>query len=224
MSHPSRLEAWIRKTTTLLVLASSLLWGAPPARADDGGGSEATPSPSSDDDGGFFDDPPAAPDPAAIKLERRLAVGRAMREAHQRLALATLFTMIGAEVVGTVNAVQRRQGTGEVPEAGLVAHRVLASTATGLYLTTGTLVWAAPKGPRAAGSSGPAPGHVDSSKVHRALSVLHAIGMGTQLVTGFLMANVASGGDYEALLTAHLVSGYATVGLMSAAGIVITFF
>ncbi|MCK6527943.1 hypothetical protein L6R50_10425 [Myxococcota bacterium] len=224
MSHPPRPEAWIRNPAALLVLAASLLWGAPPARADDGGEGGSAETTSTDDDGGFFDDPPAAPDPEAEKLARRLAVGRSMREAHQRMALATLFTLIGAEVVGTVNAVQRRQGTGAVPEAGLAAHRILAGTATGLYLTTGTLVWAAPKGPRSAGSSAPAPGHVDSSKVHRALSVLHGIGMGAQLVTGFLMANVASGADYEALLTAHLVSGYATVGLMSAAGIVITFF
>ncbi len=185
---------------------------------------ETSPPPPSDGGGSFFDDAPPPPDPMAEKLARRREIGRFMRERHQGFAIATFATLAAAEVFGTINAIQRHAGDGEVEYGQIVTHRVLVSATTGLYLTTGVLVWTAPKGLKRQGGGGPAAGHIDSSRVHRALSIGHGIGMATQLITGFLLGNVAGGDDYDALLAAHLISGYTTLGLMAASGIVITFF
>ena len=69
-----------------------------------------------------------------------------------------------------------------------------------------------------AGSTAPTSG---SSWTAVALSVAHAIGMGTMIATGALMANVAKGETWDSLLTVHTITGFTTAGLIIAAGITI---
>ena len=62
---------------------------------------------------------------------------------------------------------------------------------------------------------------VDSGELHKALSVIHGIAMGTVVATGILQANAATGEEWEALVAAHSVSGFTAAGAIVAAGIVI---
>jgi hypothetical protein len=156
---------------------------------------------------------------AQLKLRRQLL------DVHQVLSFVAAGSIIATDVVGMFNHEALSNG---VPirsqiEGSLALHRVLVATTLTTYLGAGITAWTAPAAYRnkqveaAAKKSAKA----DSGDVHVALSVAHAIGMGTMLATGAIMANVAKGETWDGLLTVHTITGLTTAGLIIAAGVVI---
>jgi len=158
-------------------------------------------------------------------MQEKLKTRRTLLEVHQALSFAAAGAIIAADVVGMFNheALDRGAPVRSELEGSLALHRALVATTVGTYLGAGITAWAAPAAYRnaqaeAASKSG---GKADSGDVHVALSVAHAIGMGTMIATGALMANVAKGETWDSLLTVHTITGFTTAGLIIAAGITI---
>ena len=159
------------------------------------------------------------------KIQARLKLRRKLVPVHQTLAFVAAGSIVAAEIVGMINSVALKSGQplrGDL-EPSLATHRVLAGVATTAYFGSGIVAWAMPpavvRKPRAVDTS--VKKGVDSGKLHEALSVIHGIAMGTVVATGILQANVATGEDWEALVTVHSIAGFTAAGTVIASGIVI---
>lgn len=155
-------------------------------------------------------------------IQERLKKRRTLLEIHQVLSFVAAGSIIAADVVGMFNHVALEDGdpVRSELEGSLALHRALVAVSIGSYFGAGITAWTAPpaytNAQIAAGKK-----KADSGDVHVALSVAHGICMGTMIATGFAMANVAKGEDWDHLLSAHTVTGFATAGLVIAAGIAI---
>jgi len=158
-------------------------------------------------------------------MQARLKTRRRLLDIHQALSFVAAGAIIAADVVGMFNheALDLGAPVRSELEGTLALHRVLVATTVGTYLGAGVTAWAAPAAYRnaQAEAASKAGGKADSGDVHVALSVAHAIGMGTMMATGVIMANVAKGEAWDSLLTVHTITGFATAGLIIAAGITI---
>jgi hypothetical protein len=159
------------------------------------------------------------------KIQARLKLRRKMVPIHQVLSFVAAGSIVAAEIVGMINAVALRTGnpTRGGLEPSLGTHRVLAGIATTTYFGAGIVAWTMPpalaRKPRAVDTS--VKKRVDSGKLHEVLSVVHGIAMGTVVATGILQANVATGDDWEALLTAHTIAGFTAASTVIGSGIAI---
>jgi len=159
------------------------------------------------------------------KIQARLKLRRKLVPVHQTLAFVAAGSIVAAEIVGMVNSVALRNGKPRRGglEPSLATHRVLAGVATTAYFGAGIVAWTMPpalvRKSRAIDTS--VKRGVDSGQLHQALSIIHGIAMGTVVATGILQANVATGEDWEALLTAHTIAGFTAAGTVIASGIVI---
>ena len=156
-------------------------------------------------------------------MQAQLKVRRQLLEVHQALSFVAAGAIIAADVVGMFNheALDSGAPVRSELEGTLALHRVLVATTVGTYLGAGVTAWAAPAAYRNAQAEAASKNLADSGDLHVALSVAHAIGMGTMIATGALMANVAKGEVWDNLLTVHTISGFATAGLIIVAGITI---
>jgi hypothetical protein len=157
------------------------------------------------------------------EMQARLKLRRQLLDAHQVLSFVAAGSIIAADVVGMFNheALDAGAPVRSELEGTLALHRALVATTVGTYFGAGITAWAAPAAYRNAKAEAMSSGKADSGDVHVALSVAHAIGMGTMMATGILMANVAKGEDWDRLLSVHTITGFTTAGLIIAAGIVI---
>ncbi|MBJ94653.1 MAG: hypothetical protein CMP23_09275 [Rickettsiales bacterium] len=157
------------------------------------------------------------------KIQARLKLRRKMVPVHQALAFIAAGSIVAAEVVGVINdrAINTGTPTRDKIEDSLALHRVLAGVGTAAYLGAGVVAWTMPPG-LATRKAENSKGKFDSGKVHRILSIVHGIAMGTVIATGILQANVAAGEDWEPIVAAHKISGFTAAGAIIAAGIVIT--
>lgn len=156
-------------------------------------------------------------------IQARLKQRRKQANAHQAISIAATGAIIATDVFGMINATALRLGspTRHQIDGSLWTHRVLAISATSLYLTTGMLAWTMPKAYQAQKASEPRT-KVDSGKLHVAFSVVHGIAMATVVGTGIAQANAAPiGPAWDALVTTHTVAGFTAAAFTLGAGIVI---
>lgn len=158
-------------------------------------------------------------------IQARLKVRRQLLDVHQALSFVAAGSIIATDVVGMFNheALDNGSPIRSELDGSLVLHRALVATTLTTYLGAGITAWAAPAAYRNAQVERAAKDSLkaDSGDLHVALSVAHAIGMGTMLATGAIMANVAKGETWDGILTVHTISGFTTAGLIIASGIVI---
>jgi|GEM_PF-2187951 len=158
------------------------------------------------------------------KIQKRLKLRRKLVPVHQTLAFVAAGSIVAAEIIGMINSVALKTGAPnrDELEPNLGLHRVFAGVATTAYLGAGIVAWTMPPAlatkKRAVDTSVK---KVDSGKIHKALSIIHGIAMGSVVATGILQANVATGEDWEALVAAHTISGFTAAGAVIAAGVVI---
>ncbi len=220
MTRSAHLSTLSRTTALLVVLLST----PAPALAGDA-------APSGGDTGGLLAWPTApvlaadaASEEDADRVRRLVRTRRGMMGAHQALSVALIPVLGATAVMGTVNRARIDAGEG-IGAAERGVHRALAVTGAVTYLTTGLLAVAAPNPYRdLVGTSG-ASARLDSSRLHRALAVVHAIVLGGLLVTGIIDANAPLSPDaYAVVSTIHAVEGWTMFTLVTISGITIAAF
>jgi len=155
------------------------------------------------------------------RIQARLKLRRKMVPIHQTLAFVTAGTIIAAEVVGLVNKVALETGRPKRADlnGSLILHRVLVTTATSTYLSTGIIAWTMPSAYQRQTKTKKK--KADSGDAHVALSVVHGIAMGTVIATGLLQANAATGTTWDTLVGIHTAAGITAATAIVGAGIVI---
>jgi len=160
----------------------------------------------------------------AERIRRLVKTRRGMMTAHQILSIALLPVAGATAVMGTVN--RAMIDAGEPISAGqLNAHRALAISSGGMYVTTGLLAITAPHPYRGlAGTSG-ASGKMDSSKVHAQLAIVHAMIFGALIATGLIDRYAPLPPEaYQVINKVHLVEGWAWFTLVAISGVTISFY
>jgi hypothetical protein len=197
--------------------------------------------------------PPAAPGPAAettgggeacdvdcetaredARLARLIMRNRARTlRAHRAVAIAAWSSMLVAEVLGTVQAVNQPTWFGDgactgSPEAfgchqsSLITglHETFAITTTALYTTAAILAVAAPDPDDAAVGDATAP---RTLRLHKAMAWVHGVGMVLLPLMGIVTAHPqilglsqeAQGDFGRAMRTVHTVVGYSTFAALT---------
>jgi len=185
---------------------------APQETRDEAKGRKVEPAPLD------FDLLPPEPTPGAAvdeRFEREVRRRRRMLTLHQGLGIATWSALAATAVVGQLDFDDRFRGGGDTGRYR-GAHRLLAVGTSALFLGTGLLGLLAPE-PYAKKV------RLDTATLHKASMGLAAAGMATELVLGLLARR--SGGTLRErdLAAAHQVTGYATLGAMTAGAVVLLF-
>ena len=160
--------------------------------------------------------------------------------AHQILGIASMVTLASAVVVGQINMLDSFNNRLS-DQSMLWIHRgtVIGTSAT--YLGARILAWMMPSLSSSAGGDGDLDGgeeddeeggseegtaSFDSSKWHRILAWIHGFGMLGVIITGLISARLTPGATTAKLAVniSHLTLGYVTLGALTGAFVVITFY
>lgn len=164
-----------------------------------------------------FDLLPPEPAGAAadLRFEKEVRRRRKMLTLHQGLGIATWSALAATTIVGQLDLDDRFRGGGDTGRYH-GAHKVLAYGTSTLFLATGLLGLLAPE---------PYEKKVrlDTATVHKASMGLAAAGMATQIVLGLLARGSAGRLRERDLANAHQITGYATLGAMTAGAVVLFF-
>lgn len=162
----------------------------------------------------------AEPDREAELVRRR----GLLKTYHRSMGVTTWISLASTTVLGTLRYAHVI-GFGDRPCTGntgfwcgsglLVWHTISASFSTLSYAITRILAALMPD-PFDAGADDP------TLRLHRALSWVHLAGMVAMPILGFATA-ASEGRTRDALGTAHLVTGYATLGVLSTAASLMAF-
>jgi hypothetical protein len=142
------------------------------------------------------------------KLERSVKVRRQLLVSHQVLGFITLGALAATLVIGQLNY-QDKYARGNDTGQYYVYHEGLGIGTAGLFAATGIVALAAP-------NPYPKPIKFDSAFVHKGAMLLATIGMAAQIVLGPIIATREGKLDQRDYAMAHLVTGYATFGFMTA--------
>ncbi len=184
----------------------------PPGEAKDA--SEAKPDLSPPLD---FDLLPPEPVTAAAdpRFEKEVRRRRKMLTLHQGLGIATWSALATTVVVGQLDFNDRFRGGGDTGKYH-GTHKALAYGTSALFLGTGLLGLLAPEPYEKKA-------RLDTATVHKASMALAAAGMATQIALGLLARGDAGKLRERDLASAHQVTGYATLGAMTAGALVLFF-
>jgi hypothetical protein len=142
------------------------------------------------------------------KLERAAKMRRTLLQAHQAIGFITLGALAATLVIGQLNY-QDKYGGGDDRGTYYNAHLGLAIATSATFATTGILALAAP-------NPYPKPIKFDAALVHKASMAAATAGMVAQLILGPITMYHEGRLDQRDLALAHLVTGYATFGFMTA--------
>jgi hypothetical protein len=140
-------------------------------------------------------------------LEHKVALRRRMLSAHQALGFTTLATLAATVIIGQLNY-QDKYVNGGYTGRYEAAHLGLSAASTSLFFTTGALALFAP-------NPYPKPVRLDTALVHKIAMSLATGAMLTQVILGPLTVASAGKLDQPKLALGHLVTGWASFGLMA---------
>jgi hypothetical protein len=201
----------------ILSLATVLALGAAPAEATPAPDS-TTPATTAPAAGPSLDfdllPPPTQLPPVTLspELARDVERRRTMLTYHQAAGMGTLVFMTATTIFGALDY-HERYGGGGGSRRWVWPHRISAGITTLEFLTAGTLAMLAPEPyEKDVEGRGFSPG-----TVHRTATFLAALGMASQLGLGIATAQREGSHDTRTLAKAHMISGYATLGLVAVA-------